>query len=152
MKRFRFPLEALRALRRRRREEAERVFAAARARRDRQILELSSLTEERRAAEEDFGAILPGKGAFPLAEAMARRAWVATLTRRVTQATRTLEALSREAELRRLALLEASRHEKVVDRLRERRREAWAQAAGREDQAAADEAGLGVFRKVKVQA
>ena len=148
MKRFRFPLEALRTLRRRRREEAERAFAEARARRDRQALELLALTEERRAAEEDWRRVLPASGPFPLAEAMARRAWVATLSLRISACTRVLENLSRDAELRRVALLEASRHEKIVDRLRERRREAWAQAAGREEQAASDEAGLGVFRRV----
>ena len=149
MKRFRFPLEALRTLRRRRREEAERLFAEACGRRDRQILEVVSLTEDRRAAEQDWRDVLPGKGTFPLAEAMARRAWVATLARRLAAAGRVLESLSREAEGRRLALLEASRHEKVVDRLRERRLESWAQAAGREEQAASDEAGLSVFRKVE---
>ena len=148
MKRFRFPLEALRTLRRRRREEAERAFAEARARRDRQALELVSLHEERRQAEEDWHRILPGKGPFPVAEALARRAWVGTLTRRAAACAKVLENLTREAEVRRLALLEASRHEKVVDRLRERRQEAWQEAAGREEQAVSDEAGLSLFRRV----
>ncbi len=148
MKRFRFTLEALRTLRRRRREDAERAFAEARARRDRQALELLSLNEERRAAEEDWRTLLPGKGPFPLAEALARRAWVATLARRAAVCAKVLENLSREVEVRRLSLLEASRHEKVVERLRERRLEAWSQAAGREEQAAADEAGLTAFRRV----
>ena len=142
MKRFGFPLETLQKLRRRRRESCELAFSSARMRRDRQAADLGEVERLRREAEEDWRRALPERGPVDVDDLRARRAWVSALDRRRADLTHALARAEQACEARRLELLEAARAEKVLERLRERRHEAWSLDASREEQAAFDEAGL----------
>ena len=147
MKRFRFPFEALELLRRRLRESCELALAQARARRDRTASEIHRLTEEFGEAQEDWRSSLSARGLLDIAETASRRAYVGILLRRIEFARRALTKAEEETEAKRKALLEAARSEKVMERLRARRREEWAAGAAREEQAFLDEAGLSGFRR-----
>lgn len=142
MKRFIFRLEGLELLRRRRREACELGFAQSRARRDRQAEAVAVLALEQEKAQIDWRAALPASGPLDLRELGARRAYLAILVRRIALAERGLVQADREVAGARQTLLEASRHEKAVVRLRERRKASWTEAEGREEQAFLDEVAL----------
>lgn len=142
MKRFRFPFEALERLRRRRREACEVALAQARAAREREAARLSALAIEREEAEAHWREVMPAQGPLDVREIASRRAYLGILGQRIALATRALEIADREVSARRQAVLEASRAEKAVERLRERRRTAWLAAGEREEQVFVDEVGL----------
>ena len=142
MKRFRFPFEALERLRRRRREACEVALAQARAARDREAARRAALAIEREAAEADWREAMPSRGLLDVREIASRRAYLGILGQRIALATRALALADREVATRRQAVLEASRAEKAVARLRERRRTAWLAEGAREEQAFVDEVGL----------
>lgn len=142
MKRFHFPFETLERLRRRRREACEIALSQALAVREREEARLSALAREREEAEADWREALPSRGHLDVREIASRRAYLGVLGQRIALATRALALADREVAVRRQAVLEASRAEKAVERLRERRRAAWQAGGDREEQAFVDEVGL----------
>jgi flagellar export protein FliJ len=147
MKRFLFPFEALERLRRRRREACELALAQARVAREREAARLSALALERDEAEAHWREAMPARGPLDVREIASRRAYLGILGQRIAVTTRALETSDREVAARRKAVLEASRAEKAVTRLRERRRTAWLAAGAREEQAFVDEVGLLAHRQ-----
>lgn len=152
MKRFSFPFEALGRLRRRRREACELALAERRAARARQLEARSALAEAREEAEADWQAVLSVPGRLDVAAAASRRAYLGVLSARIEDLEAAIAHTNREIEERRLALVEASRAEKVVERLKERRREAWARASDREESSFLGDMALVPFHRAGVRA
>jgi flagellar export protein FliJ len=135
MKKFRFPLESVRALRRRAWERAEetllRIMAEERqlARR-RKELAGETLAECQRTLEK------PELEAAELVQLERLRDWAAAEDRRLER--RQQEARRRAAE-QRARVVEARRQYEVLESLRERQYEAWVKETNREEEKAVAE-------------
>ena len=147
MKRFAFQFEALGRLRRRRREACELALSESRARRARLLEERASLGLSMQEAEAAWRGVLAVSGTLDVLEAASRRAYVGVLSERIAELGIAMARIDREIEERRLALVEASRAEKVVEKLQDRRREEWRKASDREEAAFLSDMALVPFQR-----
>lgn len=144
MRRFRFPFDSLERLRRRSRESCEQALAEANAQRDREQARLREAALEKLRAEAAWKKALPALGTLDIAEAARRQSYAHAAGLTVARAGQDLARAEEALASRRALLLEAWRKEQAVLRLKERRRQEWAYAADREEQAFLDEVGLRV--------
>ena len=135
MKRFRFSLETLLALRREQEQECEITLAAASG-------ELLTIAEARRAGEQAFESPAPG-----LDEMAARdRLWTKSVNDRAALAAPRAEAARKTDEARRL-YTRAHIERKALERLREKRFEQWRGGVKREEARYLDESAKGAVRR-----
>jgi flagellar FliJ protein len=139
VKRFAFRLERLRELRERaERERAAILGSAMREERDREeVLERARLELERAVTQ---AAALPGSApiAAGLLQGLERARHLAE--DRVDEAKAELVAASEQVEQEREQYGVARRELKVVERLKEKRHDAWREAGAREERKESDEA------------
>jgi flagellar export protein FliJ len=143
MKRFRFPLDALLALRRRKLQGREAALAKLQARRA-ETLERAGKLERQSAATRaslDSGAPLQGAN-LRLASAACEAMLLGARAGR--QAAARLQPEINEA---RRGVLETRREVETLDRMRERSLDEWRRAADREQEAIAAELFLARFSK-----
>ena len=139
MKRFRFSLDTLLALRREQEQECEIALAAASG----ELLTLDGrIAEARRAGEHAFESPAPG-----LDEMAARdRLWTKSVNDRAALAAPRAEAARKTDEARRL-YTRAHIERKALERLREKRFEQWRGAVKREETRYLDESAKGAVRR-----
>jgi flagellar FliJ protein len=134
---FQFGLERVRQVRAHAEDQAKEQFAASLAHRLRgeaMLLAAEDLLSSARArAVPDAGIAVPG------VDLLARQAYVERLERSRVQAANRLTGLDHQLAASRAALTQASRGREVLDRLREREREAHRVASERRESAALDE-------------
>jgi len=137
-KRFRFRLQTLLRVRELRERQALRAVGAKRA----QIARLEQINRQTAEAileqqrevvrEQESGRVDP-------AELARRRAWIAHLRRTILERDEQIQRYRRELSDLLGAWHEARREKRVLERLRERRFEAWRRDARRAEQTADDE-------------
>jgi len=141
---FRFGLERVRELRAHDEERAKEQFAASLSQRVRGEALLRAADERLRDARADSGA--PHGLTVDSATLVSRQAWVERLERSKADAELRLRSYDAELEARRVSLTDASRNREVLDRLRERQREAHRRDAARREGAVLDEIALRTHR------
>jgi flagellar protein FliJ len=142
---FRFGLERVRELRAHDEERAKEQFAASLSQRVRGEALLRSVDERLRTARADSA---PPQGlAVDAAMLVSRQAWVERLERSRADAEVRLRSYDAELEARRVSLTDASRNREVLDKLRERQRQAHQRDAARREGAVLDEIALRTHRQ-----
>jgi flagellar protein FliJ len=148
---FRFGLQRVRDLRAHDEERAKEQFAASLSQRLRGEALLRAAEERLQTARADgIGADPPDAGSsMPLsgADLVSRQAWVERLERTKADAEVRLRGLDAELELRRAGLADASRRREVLDKLKDRQRDAHRRDAARRESVLLDEMALGVHRR-----
>lgn len=136
MKAFRFSLESVLSYRRQVEEMRKREFALAlRAAQEQQAALHGFYADEARAKEE----LRDIERRFEVADMLAQRRWLAALARRIAHA-RDLLRQRTEAQVKaRGAYVQARRATRVLERLRERRKEDWSLQVTREEAKLMDE-------------
>ncbi|QEC46840.1 flagellar export protein FliJ [Baekduia soli] len=147
---FRFGLERVREIRAHDEQQAKERFAAS-------LNERLRAEAVLRAAQERLDdARGPGAPAAPVAVSgqtlLARQAWVDRLQRSREDAQRRLQGTDEDLRRVRVELTDASRRREVLDKLKERQREAHRQAAERRESAALDEMALAVHSRRRAAA
>jgi flagellar export protein FliJ len=138
MKRFKFSLQTLHAVRERAREEAEAALAAAHARVAEAEAELARAAEARRLALESNAAFL-GVGEINSHEIALRASYVGVLDQRISEARRQLIEAERERDARRAAAVAAATAAEATAKLREKHRARHEAEAARAEQESLDE-------------
>jgi flagellar FliJ protein len=143
---FRFELEGVLSYRRMIEEEAHREFLLAQQRLDLAGEALARLFLYRTEAQGD----LAGRegGSFDVAEVLRYHDYLKGLVERIAEAQVELAGLERERNARRSVLSQASRDRKVIEKVRDRRRQAWRSDVERDEQKETDEVGAQLHRRV----
>jgi flagellar FliJ protein len=138
MKKFQFPLQKLLGLRHQETEQAKRALAAALAAegmaRDR-LLDAQSRLAER------LKTWAAAQGGIQVGAYRTERSWIEYLQGEVDRAQAALQAAEAETAIRRDQLLQARQRERVLEKLRERRLEAYNLEALQDEQRELDERG-----------
>lgn len=152
MKTFQFNLESV--LRLRHQVESQRKLDLAVAARavtlhQRRMAGWFAEQEETRAALTALKAPVPGPRVLDLDRIRIHEGYLNSLARWVRQGFADLLRLRAEEEFRRQALLKASRERRVLERLRERRLDAWRYAADVEERKFLDEVAQQTFQRAR---
>lgn len=137
-RRFQFSLQTLLRVRELREREARRRLGAKHAELA-QVEGLVESTHRQIAAQQDAQRAAQHVGALDAAQLVRRRTWVAHLRRTLAEQQTHRAQLQRELAQLQAALAEARRQTKTIEKLRERRFEAWKRDASRAEQAQAEE-------------
>jgi flagellar export protein FliJ len=143
MKRFRFPLDTLLALRRRKLEKHEAELAALQRRHAAYLQTAADL--ERRSAE--ARASIPAQASIRGADLRLIDASSQAMLEQAQASRESAGLLARDLAQARQAVLSARRNAEALEKLREQGLEQWRRAAAREEEALAAELYLARMRK-----